>query len=427
MTMNLADNPAGAKRSFVVSVKVKDTFGRLSPATAVTMSNAPPATINVTANAGFQNNVIHLSRPTETDFAGYIVWGSTTSGFSLSPTTRLYEGPSDTFVHSGLTDSATWYYKATAYDVFGKDYTGAGLNVSAQISSTTSAGAAVNEYELIGVTWTPNSPSANSVSWTACTAIQTLGASKGSSWAVSAGSAAWTSGVLYIYYAPGSTTLSSTTSLVTATANVIVANYRGGTLLAHADGNAFIDGGMLIAQTVGATQVVTSGLITQSAQINNALIYDAHITGLLSAGKIDGTGLVIKDTSGNVILGSGTGLPLGYVPAGALNSGITMNSNGTLSGAGGGAVTPAGISAVGSGNPITSGNASTYIANAAIGSAQVGTITAGQVITSNLQALSANIGTLRTASSGARMEIQDNKIRIYDASNVLRVKIGDLS
>jgi hypothetical protein len=56
-----------------------------------------------------------------------------------------------------------------------------------------------------------------------------------------------------------------------------------------------------------------------------------------------------------------------------------------------------------------------------------GAVTASKINVSSLDAMSATIGTLRTASSGARMEVQDNKIRIYDSSNVLRVKIGDLS
>jgi hypothetical protein len=56
-----------------------------------------------------------------------------------------------------------------------------------------------------------------------------------------------------------------------------------------------------------------------------------------------------------------------------------------------------------------------------------GSIDASKLSVSSLSAITATIGTLRTASSGQRMEIQDNRIRIYDASNVLRIKIGDLS
>jgi hypothetical protein len=81
---------------------------------------------------------------------------------------------------------------------------------------------------------------------------------------------------------------------------------------------------------------------------------------------------------------------------------------------------------------INSGNISTYIAGAAIQTAQIGSAAVGlaQINTAtigSLSAFTATIGTLRTASSGARTEISDNRIRVYDSSNTLRVKIGDLS
>ena len=44
-----------------------------------------------------------------------------------------------------------------------------------------------------------------------------------------------------------------------------------------------------------------------------------------------------------------------------------------------------------------------------------------------LDALSANIGTLRTAVNGPRTEIADNIIRVYDQYSNLRVKLGNLS
>lgn len=56
-----------------------------------------------------------------------------------------------------------------------------------------------------------------------------------------------------------------------------------------------------------------------------------------------------------------------------------------------------------------------------------GQLTASQIGVSSLDALSATIGTLRTASTGARLEIKDNKIGVFDSANVLRVRIGDLS
>jgi len=55
-----------------------------------------------------------------------------------------------------------------------------------------------------------------------------------------------------------------------------------------------------------------------------------------------------------------------------------------------------------------------------------GSITANKISVGSLQSVSATIGTLRTATSGGRTEIMDNKIYVYDASNVLRVKMGYL-
>lgn len=51
-------------------------------------------------------------------------------------------------------------------------------------------------------------------------------------------------------------------------------------------------------------------------------------------------------------------------------------------------------------------------------------ITPAGISTPSLSALSATIGTLRTATSGARMEIEDNQLRVYDANNVLRLRLG---
>jgi hypothetical protein len=51
-------------------------------------------------------------------------------------------------------------------------------------------------------------------------------------------------------------------------------------------------------------------------------------------------------------------------------------------------------------------------------------IDADSVKVTSLSALTATIGLLRTASSGARTEIEDNVIRVYDSSNVLRVRMG---
>lgn len=49
---------------------------------------------------------------------------------------------------------------------------------------------------------------------------------------------------------------------------------------------------------------------------------------------------------------------------------------------------------------------------------------ASKINVESLSAISATIGTLRTATSGARLEIKDNLLEVYDSNNVLRVRMG---
>ena len=55
---------------------------------------------------------------------------------------------------------------------------------------------------------------------------------------------------------------------------------------------------------------------------------------------------------------------------------------------------------------------------------QAGCVDAGKIKVDSLSAISATIGILRTATSGARSELRDNLIQIFDSNNVVRVKLG---
>lgn len=58
---------------------------------------------------------------------------------------------------------------------------------------------------------------------------------------------------------------------------------------------------------------------------------------------------------------------------------------------------------------------------------KVGSVTAAKLDVTQLSAITATIGLLRTAPTGERLEIEDNVIRVYDDDDNLRVIIGDLS
>ena len=42
----------------------------------------------------------------------------------------------------------------------------------------------------------------------------------------------------------------------------------------------------------------------------------------------------------------------------------------------------------------------------------------------SLDAITATIGLLRTATSGARLELESNQVRVYDGAGTLRVRMG---
>ena len=51
-------------------------------------------------------------------------------------------------------------------------------------------------------------------------------------------------------------------------------------------------------------------------------------------------------------------------------------------------------------------------------------MTADKMDVTSLSAITAKIGELKTADTGARTVIKDNLIEVYDENNVLRVRMG---
>lgn len=119
----------------------------------------------------------------------------------------------------------------------------------------------------------------------------------------------------------------------------------------------------------------------------------------ITAQKIDSRNLTIKDASGNIIFGAGTNLDWSRIssqPSGIYNSNISINSNGTLSGAGGGAVSLGGLGAGNFAfiNQLTSANITTYIQGAAIGTALIQNAAITNALIANLAVDNAKIANL---------------------------------
>jgi hypothetical protein len=60
------------------------------------------------------------------------------------------------------------------------------------------------------------------------------------------------------------------------------------------------------------------------------------------------------------------------------------------------------------------------------GMIKTASVQANRLAVAELSAITANVGLLRTASSGARMEIEANRLQVFDSSGNLRVRLGQL-
>jgi len=141
---------------------------------------------------------------------------------------------------------------------------------------------------VTGIQFDYNAPSANRVAWSAGVIRYINDAGTPTTAAITANSAGtlWSTGVLYIYWAKGATTLSTTTTQATAFGanNVVIATYGGGADLVTDFGKTIIDGGTLKTGSVKAAQLdVTTAVITGTAQIADAVITNAKISGALQS------------------------------------------------------------------------------------------------------------------------------------------------
>jgi hypothetical protein len=192
--------------------------------------------------------------------------------------------------------------------------------------------------------------------------------------------------------------------------------------------NAAITNAMMANLSVDTAQIVDlavstakiNNLAVDTAKLNNLAVTNAKINdldaakitagsiaaariaaGSIDATKIDSRSLTIKDAGGTVIFSSSVPLGTANAASGLVNANVTLGANGALSGAGGGTAT---LSGMGAGlfatlNQINSGNASTYIANAAIAAAHIGSLDAGVINAGAIRGININAASHTTVGS----------------------------
>lgn len=393
-TLSFDENSAifgSPTRSFNVRVYSRDTVGDLSSYIAVSPTNPAPVITTFDASAVFSAAYLKAAIPTDTDLVSYLFkqYDAASGGSLVSSITSTAN-----YLDFPATAGTTYYYSVTPYDVYG-----AGTETTR--ASVSALSVEPDSYTYTGLVFKPNDPATNSVSWTSFVATK----NGTTSVTVNAGNTAYTTGIVYLYYVPGNSTLQATTSLVTAVSGRILATYKGGTDLTADGGRAFTSGDMVLAGTIGSNQLVTgSAVITQSAQIGNVLQSDNYSwTGTYAGWRLDKTGTLyaqgidLRNSAGQAIFQSGTGFNWNNVtgtniPAANATVGATFGTN--ISG------------------QITAANASTYIANAAIQNAQIANAAIGTA-----QIIDANVTTAKIGDA------QISTAKIIDA-NITTLKVA---
>lgn len=144
---NKADG--GPRRQLKISVAARDTDNKFTSATTVLFENPLPSAPTIEVKAGVKSLMIETSRPTAEDYAGTIIWASTTPNFAIVDTNKVYQGPNTFYILENVT--GTYYFKAAHYDSFGT----AGAALSSEGSGTPSSAAGITT-----VTSLPANPSA---------------------------------------------------------------------------------------------------------------------------------------------------------------------------------------------------------------------------------------------------------------------------
>jgi hypothetical protein len=167
---------------------------------------------------------------------------------------------------------------------------------------------------------------ANRVSWNTGTISYTNDAGVAATATIPSGASnfvAWTSGIIYLYWTIGTTTISNTTSNVTAYAstNIVLATYAGGTNLNVSYGGTVIDGSKITTGTIDA----------------NKLIANSVMAGTITVGGVGGTNTLANAFNSASWAGvTGTGKPDSYATVGdnlISNSDVKLDLSGWGNGA----------------------------------------------------------------------------------------------
>lgn len=292
-----------AQRKFSVTVMQISRYGTAEefslPMTLMVENPAPAVPVDLNIRTLVKELRVSFTAPTDPDFEGTIVWASTTPAFNPADVTPLFVGRGN-FITRELEADTTYYVRVACYDAFIGEYDPTDvplLNLSAETPVTTSSyleAVDAPHFSFLGLDIRPNA-TGDGVEWDAGTAIVKTSAGS-SQYAIASGSAAWTSGEVYVWYVNGDGTLSSGTDIddFAGVDRASLAVYRGGTDIVRGDGGPLFDGNRIVTGSLlaGALRADTA-YIQYSAQIGSLVVEDANI-GNVGADKFKANTAIIN-------------------------------------------------------------------------------------------------------------------------------------
>lgn len=183
----------------------------------------------------------------------------------------------------------------------------------------------------------------------------------------------------------------------------------------HITGQTIFDNGVIVSQHIGDKAVVgtkiADGAISTDKLVANAVTGNKIAANAITADKIKAGEIKSSHIAANSI--EGTKIITNTLDGSAIKTGTLVGNKIAANTISGDKIQAGAIDT----NKLKSGavDADKIKANS---------ISADKLNVNSLSSLSAKIGILRTATTGARTEIRDNLIEIYDENNRLRVRMG---
>ena len=281
--------------SYAARVRAVDKFGNKSEYSEIkTIVGAPnterPAMpIGLKVAFGTESIWVSWDANTERDLAYYEIYESTQNLAPDDGDNPTYVNAGNSFVQSGLDPETTRYYWVRAVNTSGNK-----SPWSAGVSATTGAVRRQITVTTTDITFKPMDGGTNRITWTSGQVHYGQEGAIPVTQNTPSGSAVFSGERVFIRYILGDNKLTTTVSLLDLYSkdSVLIGVYQGGTNFQLVMGKEYIDGGMILAQTIGANQLVADqAVITGTAQIGSAVIVDAHIKNLSAATLQAGTAL----------------------------------------------------------------------------------------------------------------------------------------